>query len=175
MAKAKKNQFNTVTTFSKTLAMILFIVFPVLGFYLGTKYEEINSLVSDKQEVSYSVEKPLSQPARLVEEFYSQYVSCLDKNYGSTKTISGDCDSLITTKYFTQEAIDLMSGRSMAYCGYEPPSGIYVTEGKHEENMASVVLWGKFASEQPTIIQLKQGVINGKVYQDWQIDKIVCL
>lgn len=37
---AKKNAFNTVTTFSKTLALILFIAFPFVGFYLGIQYQK---------------------------------------------------------------------------------------------------------------------------------------
>ena len=35
-----KNAFNTVTTFSKTLALIMFIAFPFLGFYLGMQYQK---------------------------------------------------------------------------------------------------------------------------------------
>ena len=32
--------FTTVTTFSKILAMCLFIMFPFAGFYLGIKYQQ---------------------------------------------------------------------------------------------------------------------------------------
>lgn len=41
MAKHKKknNIWNTVTPLSKTLAMILFITLPFVGFYFGTQYQ----------------------------------------------------------------------------------------------------------------------------------------
>jgi len=38
--KLKKNTFTTVTTFSKIAALIIFIVLPFAGFYLGFKYGE---------------------------------------------------------------------------------------------------------------------------------------
>ncbi len=41
----------TVTTFSKMLAAVLFIIFPLLGFYLGMKY---NSLVNISTEINKS-------------------------------------------------------------------------------------------------------------------------
>lgn len=46
MAK-KKNSFNTVTPLSKTLAMILFILFPFVGFYLGIQHQKKLSLPLD--------------------------------------------------------------------------------------------------------------------------------
>lgn len=36
----KKNSWNTVTTFSKITALVLFVMFPVIGFYLGVWYQE---------------------------------------------------------------------------------------------------------------------------------------
>jgi len=36
----KKNAFNTVTTFSKITALVMFIMFPVVTFYLGVMYQE---------------------------------------------------------------------------------------------------------------------------------------
>lgn len=37
---SKKNAFNTVTTFSKITALVLFVMFPVVAFYLGVSYQE---------------------------------------------------------------------------------------------------------------------------------------
>lgn len=37
---ARKNAFNTVTTFSKITALVLFVMFPIIGFYLGVSYQE---------------------------------------------------------------------------------------------------------------------------------------
>ncbi len=36
-----KHEFTTVTPFSKSLALGLFIIIPVIGFYLGTLYQQI--------------------------------------------------------------------------------------------------------------------------------------
>lgn len=33
-------KYTTVTTLSKTLALIMFIVFPFIGFYLGMQYQK---------------------------------------------------------------------------------------------------------------------------------------
>ena len=43
--KKNKNYFNkkfftTITPFSRTLALILFILFPILGFYLGVSFQK---------------------------------------------------------------------------------------------------------------------------------------
>jgi|SRR5579872_653347 len=40
----------TVTTFSKTLALILFVVLPFLGFYLGTLYQKNVDTISVNQQ-----------------------------------------------------------------------------------------------------------------------------
>lgn len=37
---ANKNAFNTVTTFSKITALVLFVMLPVVAFYLGILYQE---------------------------------------------------------------------------------------------------------------------------------------
>lgn len=39
-------KLTTVTPFSKYLAMVLFIILPFVGFYLGIKYQEINYTIS---------------------------------------------------------------------------------------------------------------------------------
>lgn len=36
----KKNSWNTVTPLSKTIALVLFILLPFLGFYLGMEYQK---------------------------------------------------------------------------------------------------------------------------------------
>lgn len=38
--RSSKNAFNTVTTFSKILAFILFITLPFVGFYLGLTFQK---------------------------------------------------------------------------------------------------------------------------------------
>lgn len=43
-----KKQFTTVTPFSKALAMILFIVLPFVGFYLGIQYQKRVAYLSSK-------------------------------------------------------------------------------------------------------------------------------
>ncbi len=40
MAKKNNNPFTTVTTFSKIVAVILFVMLPVIAFYMGVAYQE---------------------------------------------------------------------------------------------------------------------------------------
>ena len=51
--------FTTVTNFSKWLALVLFVLFPVFGFYLGMQYEQlsISSQVSSTQRTC-AIDKP---------------------------------------------------------------------------------------------------------------------
>ena len=52
MAKKKRrisHHFTTITPLSKTLAFILFIGLPLLGFFLGVKYGELRA-VAEQQE-----------------------------------------------------------------------------------------------------------------------------
>lgn len=52
MAKKKRSishHFTTITPLSKTLAFILFIGLPLLGFFLGVKYGELRA-VAEQQE-----------------------------------------------------------------------------------------------------------------------------
>lgn len=37
---AKKNEFNSITTFSKIVAFFMFVTFPFLGFYIGMHYQK---------------------------------------------------------------------------------------------------------------------------------------
>ena len=52
--KNKKNAWNTVTPVSKALALIMFVAFPFIGFFLGIQYQKkldkpfMNSLPKDK-------------------------------------------------------------------------------------------------------------------------------
>jgi|SRR3989344_276914 len=53
----------TVTTFSKILAMVIFVVFPLIGFYLGMKYQQMSppriQLVTNNKIVKvYPTEEP---------------------------------------------------------------------------------------------------------------------
>ena len=42
------HHFTTVTTLSKTIAFILFIGLPILGFFLGVKYGELRGQTDDE-------------------------------------------------------------------------------------------------------------------------------
>ena len=58
----------TVTRFSKILAMILFILFPILGFKLGMDYQKkfIDAVQKNKNENSQPIEKNISPTPKLV-------------------------------------------------------------------------------------------------------------
>lgn len=49
----KKNALNTVTTFSKITALVLFVMFPVAAFYLGVQYQE-------------QIDRPLTQEVTMI-------------------------------------------------------------------------------------------------------------
>ena len=53
----------TVTTFSRRLALILFILLPVLGFYLGTQYEKdlAPQAVTTDQVISPKAKQPVNK------------------------------------------------------------------------------------------------------------------
>lgn len=50
---AKRNAFNSVTPLSKAIALIMFVAFPFIGFYLGTIYQKkLDAPMLKKYEVS---------------------------------------------------------------------------------------------------------------------------
>lgn len=58
-------KYTTVTTFSKTIALILFIALPFIGFYLGMQYQKgldqslENSFISKSQTKACTMEAKL--------------------------------------------------------------------------------------------------------------------
>lgn len=56
----------TITPLSKALAMILFILFPFVGFYLGVQYEK-----KLNPQTSQSVNPPLASPTSLPTQPFS--------------------------------------------------------------------------------------------------------
>ena len=73
----------TVTTFSKLLAMIIFITLPFVGFYLGMKYQQQITvtvpIVKEVQKIttptpiSYVIDKPKWQPENIDGKFLISY------------------------------------------------------------------------------------------------------
>lgn len=54
MAKKKLPKWaTTVTPLSKTLALLMFILFPILGFYYGTYYQKELDVANIKQTIVY--------------------------------------------------------------------------------------------------------------------------
>lgn len=56
MGKTKQNnywkkQFTTVTLLSKTIALILFILLPFIGFYIGMQYQKTLDSLTPTQPV----------------------------------------------------------------------------------------------------------------------------
>lgn len=46
----KPNPFSTVTTLSKAIAMLIFVAFPFIGFWLGIKYQEQKGTIAFNDE-----------------------------------------------------------------------------------------------------------------------------
>ena len=63
----KKNAFNTVTTFSKITALVLFVMFPVIAFYLGVMYQERldKPFMQQYVEVKKQIQKACTMEAKL--------------------------------------------------------------------------------------------------------------
>lgn len=53
------HHFTTVTPLSKTIAFILFVTLPFLGFFLGVKYGEVRAIV---EEHEHDINTYLQQP-----------------------------------------------------------------------------------------------------------------
>ena len=64
---SKKNAFNTVTTFSKITALVLFVMFPVAAFYLGVMYQERldKPFMQQYIEVKKPIQKACTMEAKL--------------------------------------------------------------------------------------------------------------
>ena len=52
----------TVTTFSKTIAMLLFIILPFLGFYLGFQYSNILNQANQIEKINIQKPTPTCRP-----------------------------------------------------------------------------------------------------------------
>ncbi len=88
---AKKNKWNTVTTFSKITALVLFVMLPVIAFYLGVAYQEkIDSpLIHEKVWTKPEIEqKVCTMEVRLCPDGKT-YVGRTGPNCEFAKCISG--------------------------------------------------------------------------------------
>lgn len=72
--------FTTVTTFSKILAIFLFVTLPFLGFYLGYQYKKSTVVVIDSKEaLTEPQKKPVASPTMSTSEFL---ITNSDSNLG---------------------------------------------------------------------------------------------
>jgi hypothetical protein len=88
---SKPNPFTTVTTLSKTLALLIFIALPFIGFWLGTKYQEQKDTItftheferhSETKTISKTVPETTSTPAYLeAKEIPSDWKTYENKKY----------------------------------------------------------------------------------------------
>ncbi len=140
----------TVTTFSKYLALSMFIIFPIIGFYLGMKYQEqlsSNKLVEAQNSTIYKVTPTLSP--NLITQDWQVYIN---KSYNYTFKVPKDwiikgesSDNVIFVnssdiKYFndTQQLPHLSKGNQLevvitadnSYTRAEPVESYFVNPGK---------------------------------------------
>ncbi|MFA6602227.1 MAG: PsbP-related protein [Candidatus Shapirobacteria bacterium] len=75
----------TVTRSSRTLALILFVLFPFLGFYLGYKFHESTALPPSQERILAS--SPTTTPVTSDLKTYTHY---MDEKYGFTLNYPND-------------------------------------------------------------------------------------
>ncbi|HSW97494.1 MAG TPA: hypothetical protein VLF89_06745 [Candidatus Saccharimonadales bacterium] len=157
---AKKNStniFTTVTPFSKALAMILFILFPIIGFYAGIQYQKIYSL---PQSFIQSVSKITVTPSITPEQSPLDMKACekdtdcvvAQSEQVTTTNITTLCCGIYTcTSSDTRMAVNStwLNQRKTNICGhgirhcpmirYYCPTPIQSTQTKCIHNLCEVV------------------------------------
>jgi len=76
----------TVTTFSKILALVLFITLPIFGFWLGMEYQKITEPVTSPIDIS---SEPVSTPTPTVDET-ANWKTYRNEEYGFEFEYPGD-------------------------------------------------------------------------------------
>lgn len=79
-------ELTTVTPLSKSIALILFILLPILGFFIGMKYQELLSLQDIQTNLTQSINKNISS---------DQKTSCLNNTKVCTSSQDCTCSSSV--------------------------------------------------------------------------------
>lgn len=87
----KPNPFTTVTTFSKVVALIIFIILPFTGFYLGMRYQEVTGTPGRTAELQVP-KSVASESAKVVNTELTIGVKDTSGNRYLTKKSSGKPD-----------------------------------------------------------------------------------
>ncbi len=79
LSKSVQREFTTVTTLSKFIALVLFIVFPFLGFFFGMQYQQVinqnEQLIDAYKWNSYQTE---NQPMESILGKFTGVLPCAD-------------------------------------------------------------------------------------------------
>ncbi|HSW96967.1 MAG TPA: hypothetical protein VLF89_04020 [Candidatus Saccharimonadales bacterium] len=168
MAKKKSFQWaTTVTSFSKSLAMILFILFPFIGFYLGIKYQQKMDIVWQHATQNISSKTPQAT----VQQFYTTYSACLNNHFiHPSGTPSEDCDY----ENYPNVSVELRNNVSRrvgdpVLCAENTPEKITVDTERIHGDTATVIAHSYFTSGSYNIIAELQ-----KINDQWKITNIIC-
>ncbi|HSW97802.1 MAG TPA: hypothetical protein VLF89_08305 [Candidatus Saccharimonadales bacterium] len=168
MVKKKSSQWtNTVTPFSKFLAMLLFILLPFIGFYLGTQYQQKIDIVWQQTN-----EDILSKtPQVTVQQFYNTYLTCLNNHFiHPSGTPSQDCpyESYASVSIELRNNV-LGSVGDPILCAENTPKKILVDTERIQGGMATVIAHPYFTSGSYNILVQLQ-----KIKDQWKITNITC-
>lgn len=168
-------QFTTITPLSKFLALLLFILLPLVTFFLGTFYEQILLLpfTVQRQKSTVIMTTPVLSPEEVTTRFYESYLSCLkSSNYWFPEERCGHGDDTYVTSDFLTSISKSVNGQTVrgdpVLCSQNIPSSIRVESGSNEGNRSSVIVREQFNIENIVHVALK--LQNST----WKIDTVTC-
>lgn len=154
-------KYTTVTTLSKTLALILFIAMPFIGFYLGYSFDKKTATPSDNWDKM--------SPDSTVYSFYFSHIMCLsDHIQGLNKDI--DCDYQKSPYVSAKLEKNLSGTYNSILCAQNFPVGIVVDKPVISGDRATVIAHHNYLSSGDNPITLTLDLEGNK----WKISNIVC-
>lgn len=163
----------TVTPFSKALAMILFIIFPIIGFYLGTIYQ-VRSITLNQNQQKQATPVIASQEESVVLNKCSRYGIDENKNnlYDSYTVRKGDTLLSVAENQLhdVSRAGDIASINQDAYPGLSIKNP-FIEVGYKLYLPPSFLKKVTFYGDQPNLLYSENGEIT-EILQDgmWRIN-----
>lgn len=148
-------ELTTVTSFSKALAMILFIALPFIGFYLGMRYQQktyINApAVSQIQKTAIPSAIATRTPTgadKIVQNYYTSYLACLNKT--PTQDCPYDPNVFTPTFYSQLQKGQVNIGKDPILCAQNVPVKISFENAIINPNGSATVVVHTYWTESPT-------------------------
>lgn len=155
-----------VTPLSKTLALILFIALPFIGFYLGVNY---NDPIENTKENT----PPENSPQRVTENFYQWYINCLNDDFANSNGNSPKQNCPYQASAYVNKDFISKSENIQAYdpvlCSQNVPTSYKVGDAQVSGNTANIPVRTYYVTgEQSLEVSLESDA------QNWLISDIKC-